>query len=209
MITKYFCLFLLLIISINIKGQDSTEIKIKNAIESELKHFPEATLIDIYKNFFQDEFGPGHIIPNDSIAENYLVQELTNATQYDTLLYQTLGYRNNYYRLNLKLLVDGIIPFDEFLTAFIGSANKAIPPTIENWRKEWKSILNVIEPMELNLENYENDKLLIDSLLTSGNIVVHHSKKYSEMYYPHYRIVHKEYFKIFYEKYLKDCCNDK
>ncbi|MBN2572179.1 MAG: hypothetical protein JXA68_08635, partial [Ignavibacteriales bacterium] len=65
MITKYFCLFLLLIISINIKGQDSTEIKIKNAIESELKHFPEATLIDIYKNFFQDEFGPGHIIPND------------------------------------------------------------------------------------------------------------------------------------------------
>jgi hypothetical protein len=50
--------------------------RIEKAVINELKYYPEARLRDIYKNFFQDAFGPGHLIPDTTHAGNYLNYEL-------------------------------------------------------------------------------------------------------------------------------------
>ena len=49
--------------------QQNKEELIREAVLNELKFHPKATLIDIYKNFFQGAFGPAHMITNiNSVA---------------------------------------------------------------------------------------------------------------------------------------------
>ena len=52
------------------------------AIGQQMADYPESTLKDIYKNFFQDAFGPGHLMSGDADAEErmkeYLRRECVN-----------------------------------------------------------------------------------------------------------------------------------
>jgi hypothetical protein len=48
--------------------------------------------------------------------------------------------------------------------------------------------------MELNLPNYQQDRALIDSILSVGKYAISHSPEYREAYRPHYRIVEKGIF---------------
>lgn len=179
----------------NCTSHNQSRKNIEKAINNELLHYPNARLIDIYKNFFQDAFGPGHMIPDTQAAINYLNYELAHAEKFDTLLWQPLGSDNNYYRINLVLIKDSILPVKALLHAFISSANKAKPPSIEEWKLQWQQVISCIEEMDLSLDNYIQDKQYIDSLLSTSNYVVHHSENYSRLYHPHYRIVHKKEFK--------------
>ncbi|MCF8343328.1 MAG: hypothetical protein K9H13_01675, partial [Bacteroidales bacterium] len=163
-------------------------------VRLELQYYPEARLTDIYKNFFQNAFGPGHLIKDAAAAKAYLRYELHNAKHFDSLLYQPLGADHRYYRLNLILLKKSVIPEDEFLNAFIQSANHADPPTIDEWKAEWENILKVITSMDLTILHFERDRAHLDSLLAEGEYVVHHSETYKSLYQPHYRIVHKDEF---------------
>ena len=55
------------------KGEgDNFKNKVIEAVEAQLKLYPESRLQDIYKNFYQDMFGPGHMIPDTTAAGNYL-----------------------------------------------------------------------------------------------------------------------------------------
>jgi hypothetical protein len=71
---------------------------ISRAIQEELTLHPKATLLDIYKNFFQGRFGPGHMISDLDAATNYLTRELKNATEFDSVLWQAVGYEERSYR---------------------------------------------------------------------------------------------------------------
>lgn len=173
---------------------DSAESRIREAVDLELHYYPEATLLDIYKNFFQDAFGPGHIISDSSSALNYLQKELDEAKQFNAVQWQPLGYYHNYYRVNLSLVKNKKLPFDLLFYAFLESANSASPPSIEEWKKEWNYIIQVIESMDLEIKNYEEDKQYLEELLAQGKYVIHHSKIYGELYFPHYRIISRAFF---------------
>jgi len=179
-----------------------SEIEIKNnkkesiekIVKQEITLHPKATLLDLYKNFFQGRYGPGHIIKNLDAAKNYLLEELQNATEFDSVLWQVVGYEDCYYRVNISLVRDGKISVDELITAFTESANFTEPPSLESWRNEWNSILIIIEQMNIVLPNFEQDKLQILENLEKEIVVGHHSAIYKENYHPHYRIVTKEHF---------------
>lgn len=55
---------LLCIVSLSQAQED----QVKHAIVHQLENYPASTLKDIYKNFFQDAFGPGHLMSNSSDA---------------------------------------------------------------------------------------------------------------------------------------------
>lgn len=177
--------------------------KILTAVKSELKLYPEERLIDLYKSYFQGYWGPGHLIPDSISAQNYLTYEMENAEEYDKVLWQPLAHYNQYYRLNLKFVKDGIIPGNEYLSAFIQSANNPAKPKLEDWKGEWAKVLKVIEENKIDINNYTEDKNSIDTLLASGNYVVHHSGEFVKKYYPHYRVIAKKYFEILSDKYIK------
>jgi len=120
----FLCLFLL---SGTIIPSDR-EKQIVQFIDNELKLYPEAHLADLYKNYFQDAYGPGHLIPDTTRAGKYLDRELQQPDWVDTLLYQPLGINHDYYRINLVLVKNGTIPRDTLLLAMIESAKLARNP---------------------------------------------------------------------------------
>lgn len=185
--------FIILLSSIGM-SQNKTFIY-KKAVETticlEIKFHPEATLLDLYKNFFQGKFGPGHLIENRQSAEKYLKYELAEAEEFDSVLIQPVGYEEKFYRVNLRLIKENKLESEKLLDALLASANLVSKPEIAKWEEEWNSILKIIEEMDLNLPSFEEDKEKIKKNLREGKVIGHHSESYFQNYHPHYRIVHK------------------
>ena len=194
----FLCLFLL---SGTLMASDR-EKQIIQFIDNELKYYPEAHLADLYKNYFQDAYGPGHIIEDTPQAGKYLDWELRQTDWIDTLSYQALGINHDYYRINLRLVKDGIIPRDTLLQALLKSAKLARNPDLESWKKEWNDVLAVIKKIKPNLPGMDADEKLINQVFSEGDVVMHHSKQYEETYHPHYRIIHRSVFERWKGKYL-------
>lgn len=175
--------------------------KIKAAVERQLSDYPKSTLQDLYKSFFQDRFGPGHIVSDTSAAGNYLRHELNNSEDFYERYYEPTGYENNYYRVNLSVIKENKISYQKYFDAFLRSVEKIDLDAISEWKEEWSRIEEVIISMNLDLENFEEDLEMIDSVLEQGKYAVHHSEIYNSEYQPHYRIIEK---KIFEEEILPD-----
>ena len=173
---------------------DSTDRAIIEAVETQMKMYPESTLRDLYKNFFQDYFGPGHIIANTEAANNYLQQELSSVTEFEGEDYEYTGYKGKMVRVNLKVIADGRVEYDKYLDAFLRSVNGITPPSIEEWRAEWAKIDSVIRAMDIELDNAEKDRQEIRQLLDDNKFVMHHSRQFNEHYAPHYRIIERTIF---------------
>lgn len=170
------------------------EQEIRKAVIEQMRAYPKSTLRDLYKNFFQDRFGPGHMISDTTVAGAYLREELATATRLDGQCYEPTGYEGNFYRVNLSLVKDGIVPYGVYFDAFVRSVNGVHPISVEAWKEEWRTIGSVISGMDLHLDGYEQDRQEIDSLLEQGKYVMHHSRTFIDTYDPHYRIMEKEIF---------------
>lgn len=178
--------------------------KIREAVRYQIKIYPEMTLQDLYKSFFQDRFGPGHIISDAAAAEGYLRRELEQSSCFPGLPFEKTGFAGNFYRVNLGLIRDEIITANELLSALIRSANEYKPYTPEQWKAEWAIIDSVIAEMNLNLPDYASDRKRLNEYVAGGNYVMHHSERFSKFYDIHYRIIAKDIFmKEFYPR-VKD-----
>lgn len=178
-------------------------VAVKEAVVRQMETYPQSTLKDLYKNFFQDKFGPGHLIADTTAAGNYIRRELNSFTTSDGLLLEPTGWEGRFYRVNLSLLKDGTIPFSVFFDAFIRSVNSIDPIPVEAWRIEWKEIERIIVGMDLNLPDYKKDSEEIDERLFCGDYVGHHSEQFEKHYSPHYRIISKEIFEEEFRPYLR------
>lgn len=192
-IATYLTAVALLVVATACTG-DSTRERIRQSVERQMERYPHSTLRDLYKNYFQDRFGPGHIIADEKAADNYLRYELENAATMEGDDYEPTGYEERFMRVNLSVIADGRVPYDKYLSAFVRSVNGIEPITVEQWREEWAVIDKVINEMNLNLPNYEADRAEIWALLERGEYVMHHSKLFEQHYDPHYRIIEREIF---------------
>ncbi len=190
---KLFSLMFLLL-SVTFFASDR-EKKIREYVEAELNYYPEARLTDLYKNYFQDAYGPSHLVPDTTQAGAYLDWELKQPDWTDTLLVQPLGIHHDYYRINLILVKNGTIPRDTLLLGLVKSVPLARKPAIEDWKREWAEVLRVIKKMKPGLPDLALDKKRIDDVLDKGDVVMHHSRHYEETYHPHYRIIHRTVLK--------------
>lgn len=170
------------------------ESAVRKSVKRQMEHYPQSTLKDIYKNFFQDEFGPGHIISDTTAAGNYLRREMNSYSTITGEVAEPLGWQGNFLRVNLSVIKEGIIPYDIFFEAFIESVNGIHPRTVPEWAEEWEKIEHIIYTMQLSLPGYETDKSEITDRLKRGEYVGHHSKVYEDTYHPHYRIISKKLY---------------
>lgn len=201
---RIFCLAILFFASITSCDQNQVEPEIKQAIKYHIKNYPESTLQDIYKSFFQDEFGPGHLLSDTGAAKRYLEYELSEMTSRGNYRAEPCGAGNNFFRVPLDLVKDHIIPPDDFLLAFMESASSFKIPEMDQWRVKWNSIEKIIEKMNLNLDNFDADRSSLAEMMSRNEYVVHHSEAYTRSYDPHYRIMKKEQWIILENKYLKE-----
>lgn len=173
--------------------------QVKTAVASQMKEYPASTLCDLYKNFFQDKFGPGHLLADTIAAKNYLLREIETMQDSKGAVIAFTGWEHNFYRVNLSLLKEGKIPFKAFFDAFLESMNGVEIPKVSEWREEWAKVVEIVERMNLDLPDFEVDKQRLDDMLAGGKYAVHHSEAYVQLYAPHYRLIRKDVF----EKRLK------
>ncbi len=175
-------------------SEQATHKKIRKAVERQMELYPESTLQDLYKSFFQDRFGPGHIIADPSAADRYLRYELESAENFEGEDYEPTGYEGRFYRVNLSVIADGRVPYEKFFDAFVRSVNGITPISIDEWRNEWQEIDSVIMGMNLQLEDMQEDRAEIENLIDGGEYVMHHSQRFNDHYQPHYRIIERTIF---------------
>lgn len=181
------CLIFSLVFYIGIKANE----KYKPAIDNILKTYPEATLQDIYKSFFQDKFGPEHIVSDTESAREYLLFELDKMGETSMPYFEAAGTGDNFIRVSLQTIKDSLISEDELLQLFIESANSERNVSVKEWKEEWETIKGYVP---VDIKEYKINSERIDSVLDSGHYAIHHSRIYNELYHPHYRIIRKELF---------------
>ena len=180
------CFFLLLA---SCKQRVVDPIAVETAVTTQLELFPESRLQDLYKSFFQDRFGPGHLIADRESALNFILTELAEA---DTLMgpkTELCGWQGNYVRVNLSVIADGMMTAVEMTDALMASAIEVKADDIERWKVEWAQIEAIIEKNYPDLPDLAEDKVRIKELLDAGQYAYHHSPAYESAYHPHYRII--------------------
>ena len=195
---KGLLLSIALIMSIAISAQESGEdqLSIEGFVNRQMQNYPKSRLLDIYKSCFQDYMGAEHLLSDRQRVKAYLDEEM-NTTSLDDLMpwyYEPCGIDSSYYRVSIKTIKEGFITEDQLLDAFIRSANSETRPSVESWSNRWHMIIGTIDRMKLDMPNYQEDKQLIDSVLSVGKYAISHSPDYREAYHPHYRIVERNIF---------------
>ena len=174
--------------------------RVQAFVTRQLQAYPRSRLLDLYKSLFQDYLGAEHLVSDRQSVKAYLDEELqtTNLADLPTWYYEPCGMDSCYYRVSLRAVKEGLVAEDLLLDAFIRSASEG-RPSVASWGNRWREIEGAVEEMNLNLPYYQEDKNVIDSVLSLGRYAISHSPQYREAYRPHYRIVERHIF----EKELK------
>lgn len=177
-------------------GMSANDHRVERFVTNLMEQYPAARLLDIYKSCFQDYMGAEHLVGDTASARAYLEQEIetTNAEDLMPWYYEPCGANGNYVRVNLRCVIEGILPADTLLDAFIASANTPQRPSVTEWAQRWHAIVDQIDQMALDLPNYDQDKQFIEEVLALGKYAISHSPEYREAYAPHYRIVERGIF---------------
>ncbi|MBR3710948.1 MAG: hypothetical protein IKM99_08310, partial [Bacteroidales bacterium] len=115
-------LILALACSFNLFSQTIDTVAMRSAIERQLVTYPESTLQDIYKSFYQEHFGPGHIISDTASARRYLMRELSEMGKTQSPYFEPTGSQGDYVRVYLSAVADSLITAEQLLDAFVRSA---------------------------------------------------------------------------------------
>ena len=185
-------LILALVCSFSLFGQSIDTAAVRSSIERQLATYPESTLQDIYKTFYQEHFGPGHIISDTASARRYLMRELSEVGKTQSPYFEPTGSQGDYVRVYLSAVSDSLITAEQLLDALIRSANSWQEPSV-NWMEKWGTIVSVIQANKMEIEGFEADLPLLNEA-ARNNQAVHHSRRYNEVYHPHYRIVERSIF---------------
>ncbi len=185
-------LVLALVCSFSLFGQSIDTIAMRSAIERKLTTYPESTLQDIYKSFYQEHFGPGHIISDTATARRYLMLELSEMGKTASPYFEPTGSKGDYVRVYLSAIADSLITAEQLLDAFVRSANLWQEPTV-SWMEKWEAIVSIIQANKMEIEGFETDLPLLTEAARNSQ-AVHHSRHYNEAYHPHYRIVERSIF---------------
>ena len=185
-------LILALACSFSIFGQSIDTTAVRSAIERQLATYPDSTLQDIYKSFYQEHFGPGHIISDTASARRYLMRELSEMGKTQSPYYEPTGSQGDYVRVYLSAVSDSLITAEQLLDAFVRSANSWQEPTV-SWMEKWEAIVSIIQANKMEIEGFKTDLPLLTEA-ARNNQAVHHSHRYNEAYHPHYRIVERSIF---------------
>lgn len=191
--------FLIMISHFSALAQADSE-AVSRAIDYQTKTYPASTLKDIYKSFFQDAFGPGHLMGENmnsvSNAIDYLRDECQIVREEASLCpeYEDAGATGRFVRVNLSVITSGKVSFDVYADAFIRSAKSFRLPDIEDWKRRWSEIEEIIHSKGLAFKDMGKDTADINRMLANGRYASHHSRAYEEAYHPHYRLIERSIF---------------
>lgn len=168
--------------------------EITDLIKNELTLHPQAELVDIYKLFYQDYFGCGHFFSDQKDITKYLTIEinefsLNNDTNPEI---QEIYCFNNFIRVDIRWINCGHLALHELADLFWKSSRIKLKQPL-SWINHWQNICEIIA--RDHLLNCQTAKNELEDFAQHKNSV-HHSELYRQKYQPHYRIIHRDFWKL-------------
>ncbi len=162
--------------------------KIQNATQKLLALYPQSALVDIYKSFFQDAFGPGHLVDDLERARTYFDNELERMVSRGRHRVEPCGLGKSFYRIPMDLITDGMVEKEAYFEAFVKSARSFALVDLLRWKEEWQTIMEAVRPLSHLIREFEAGQRQIEALLARRLYASDHSDHYRTVYDPHYRI---------------------
>jgi len=189
----YWLLIAIWTVALLFVGCRSDRNAVQEVIVQQMAQFPQSTMQDIYKSFYQARFGAEHMIGDTAAVRAYMQYELAAAAD-DTLgpqlWYEPVGANGACVRVYLRCVNEQRLTAEQLLDAFIRSAKPVEQPN-QAWAEEWKEIEQAAHKAGVTCLE-EESRLLMQAALS--NRAVHHSEAYRNAYHPHYRIVRRDIF---------------
>ncbi|MGH0054423.1 MAG: hypothetical protein ACQ5SW_13620 [Sphaerochaetaceae bacterium] len=180
--------------------QSNFKIAVLQVLKTQLEHYPLLSLIDIYKSFFQDTFGPGHLLVDAEIARTHFTQELKTMKSRGRKAPEFCGMGTHFCRIPMDLVLDGVLDEEIYFSAFFAGASAFSVPDVLVWKKTWDAIHKTLKPKSENIHNFFDDSKRINEALEKGIYAMSHSSQYRTEYEPHYRIFTIEQQRILYSQ---------
>lgn len=175
-----------------ISAQNFSNEQIKSFIDENLLWYPKSTLQDLYKSFYQSVYGPEHLVTDSLSVIAYINKEL-EMEQYDKApRVEYLGISKEFVRVSLDK--EGLVPKELIASCFIRSSQYKSNISIADFHGQWLEVVRYITENGIQLNNFSQDSLYIENLLSKGKYVWVHSPQYKAAYKPHYRVVSREIF---------------
>lgn len=159
------------------------------AAEQELEHHPDLEPVDLYKLCYQAWFGPAHITSDQDLVSASIITEVQNM-EYDYYpLWQDIGNKSGFSRLSLSWLNK----LDSDSCAIkAGALAKLMLLSAPLGRKDlsMKHLWHTVAPLFMELLPADPQAWEEVNTIAANEQMPHHSKRYTSLYHPHYRVIH-------------------
>ena len=167
--------------------------KIITAVNKEIERFPELSITDLYKFFYQGEFGPNHFIDDRKSAEIWLTKELESIEDEQVPILYNVGLSDNFLRVDLRFIKQQIISMEELFEMFLKSTKKQVKYDKAQWSKLWVIIHHeLLNCTDICYKSNLDDIARVNNALESDDMSIHHSNHFKKLYKPHYRLISRK-----------------
>ena len=172
------------------------ENKLKKILIEHYQRYPKMQIDDMIKLIFQQTFGPAHFGSSASLEDikSYVDNEVkTIRIDEKTPLIEDIG--NDYFRISLAVVLHKIIDKDELSSMFYQSMVNS-PKLSDQTKQQFLKKMDLFMQMsQKRFFDYDPQDVMqgIKDYIKSGIKPMHHSEIYRLSYFPHYRLVHKNF----------------
>lgn len=157
--------------------------RVKFLVEQELDLFPKASLLDLYKLFYQNCCGSRHFFQNLASVEENILTEIAQVENNGILFPDyDISYIFPVRRISLYSIINGRYDIHYVADKFYQLSVQESKISLQEWINEWEDIQEFI----LTYKPFIFDDL--NTVMLDYNQPSHHSQTYRLNYNPHYRI---------------------
>ena len=170
---------------------DITDDKVTALIHTHIERYAEFDLLDVYKLLHQAVFGPGHAIPNQKAAREWLERESSLLT-IDAVqpLVEVVHPANEIVRLHLRPYLAAKGNLGKLLDAFVQSAKLVSGST--DTMAQWWAIFNSMTEKYPDIQKHFDPRtvaLIGRTRAAEQWPASHHSPRFDRAYKPAYRVL--------------------
>ena len=168
------------------------EREIKRLLLRHFQLYPKMQAVDAVKLLYQNAFGPGHIVSDESAVLKFLESEFCKTESFDCDVAESIG--NDYVRLSLAGIKKQYPPLSAKTLGRLIAETANLPQSGKEYMRFRENIEVLYAFTEEGSAPFSVTELQIQlKTIDEGGLPPRHSEIYRDEYYPAYRIVTRDF----------------
>jgi hypothetical protein len=167
---------------------DNPKVQMRSILIEHARRYPQWTMDDLYKLIHQAAMGSEHIMGDEAVLRDWLVQELAHLDPgRDESLVDPISPDGRIVRVHLCPFTNLQLQEEPLLQAFIRTAEEVIPSSMQ-LAEYAASAIQIAKEGKLPFSSAQVTSYMED-MRARDYPAVHHSVRYKQLYKPAYRVV--------------------